>query len=310
MSKTESKADLLKRSIGGNVRESIGVRAGPPPAVPVGQPADPGERIRGARALPLEALVADPKQPRKAFDEAETEAMAETMRRHGQLQPARVFLRSDRLYQLICGERRLRAARLAGLQRLDCIILDREPTPSEILEEQLLENFCRADLAPMDEAEGLKAWLDNRPGTQQKDCAAHFGISQARVSKALARLDYPADLRDRLKAGEVGKSAALELAKIEDDAARENLTREVIAGKIDPEALQEKVRRTCGKPRRDQAATGFRVVPGGQVTDTKTWNVLDARVTVRFARGADPEEFVTALEAALTEARGDVRRVA
>src|SRR5262245_11248422 len=145
-----SKSEQILRQMGGNLAESIGVRNGPSrpilprpaEAVAGASPKDGFTRNRAAGEMLLENIVPDPDQPRKEFDPAAIERLAESIKAKGLLQPLRV--RWDHAlgkHVILVGERRYRAARLAGLTSVPCIFVEAEQlTEAEILEEQLIEN--------------------------------------------------------------------------------------------------------------------------------------------------------------------------
>jgi ParB family chromosome partitioning protein len=172
-----------------------------------------------ARVIPIDQIGNDPDQPRREFDPASIERLAESLKSRGQLQPILVRWDSGRnLYVILCGERRWRAAMLAGLPSLTCIVGDRPLSKGERRTVQLIENCCREDLAPVDQAEAMHALVVSE-GWTQAGLAGLLGITQSAVSKALALLELPPVLRGQVVLGALSASVARELAKIDDPTA-------------------------------------------------------------------------------------------
>src|SRR5689334_16279181 len=145
-----SKTDQILRQMGGNLAESIGIRSGPSPrvvpglkaVVPAASPKDGFSRQRAAGEMLLENIVPDPDQPRKEFDQASIERLAESIKAKGLLQPLRVRWNPVLgKHVILVGERRYRASLQAGLASVPCIFVEADGlTEAEILEEQLIEN--------------------------------------------------------------------------------------------------------------------------------------------------------------------------
>lgn len=142
--------------------------------------------------LPLQKVEPNAKQPRTQFDEVELEALAESIRVHGILQPLAVRAVGDGYYQIIAGERRWRAARLAGLSEVPVVVV--EADDKTVMELALVENLQRQDLNPMEEAEGYRA-LQEEYGMTQEEVAARVGKSRPAVANALRLLALPEEVR-------------------------------------------------------------------------------------------------------------------
>lgn len=167
--------------------------------------------------IALDRLEADPKQPRSEFDEEALDLLAASLRSHGQLQPIRVRYDEDRdRFVVICGERRLRAARRAGLPALVAQV-ELDPVERVQREVQLIENLVRADLTPMEEARAFND-LMLLTDMDAKTLAARLGVSPAKVSRSLALLELPADTQATVEAGEL-RGEALRAVVAEQRAA-------------------------------------------------------------------------------------------
>lgn len=142
--------------------------------------------------LPLQKVEPNAKQPRTQFDEVELESLAESIRVHGILQPLAVRAVGDGYYQIIAGERRWRAARLAGLSEVPVVVV--EADDQTVMELALVENLQRQDLNPMEEAEGYRVLQEDYRMTQE-EIAARVGKSRPAVANALRLLALPEDVR-------------------------------------------------------------------------------------------------------------------
>ena len=128
--------------------------------------------------LPLQKVEPNPDQPRHRFDEAELQALADSITEHGILQPLAVRAMDGGYYQIIAGERRWRAARLAGLKEVPVVVV--EADDKTVMELALIENLQRQDLNPMEEAEGYRV-LTEQYGLTQEEAAARVGKSRPAV---------------------------------------------------------------------------------------------------------------------------------
>jgi len=173
--------------------------------IPTGAPADetPSHRGTATSTAPFEVdvdrIVPNPQQPRRTFDEDKLRELAASMREHGILQPLLVTPRGDD-FELVAGERRLRAARLAGLHHVPVIV--REVDARESLKLALLENVQREDLNPVEEALGYRRLVDEFGMTQQ-DIAERLGKSRSAIANTLRLLQLPIEIQARIESGEI-----------------------------------------------------------------------------------------------------------
>jgi ParB family chromosome partitioning protein len=151
--------------------------------------------------IEVSRIEPDPEQPRRHFDEAETDELAVSLRQHGQLQPIRV--RWDvkaSVYRIVAGERRWRAAKKSGLSTLEAIIIDESTTLEAIRIEQVVENLQRSDLSKSDTARAYRSLMDAW-GITASELAGRLGVSQSTVSRGLAVLKLSDDERAKLDSG-------------------------------------------------------------------------------------------------------------
>jgi ParB family chromosome partitioning protein len=214
--------DRLKASLGGNIADSIRRdRGGPgaPPGHDGGRQGPPTDRYAGldrvrAYAIPVDRIEPDPGQPRREFGGEELGRLAASLKARGQLQPVRVRWDEGRgVYVILAGERRWRAAKLAGLEALSCVVQEGDLTEDERLMVQLVENALREDLKPVEQARAFRRLMDAR-GYSTRDLADELHVAQSSVVRALSLLGLPAEVQDRVDGGSLPATTASELARI------------------------------------------------------------------------------------------------
>jgi ParB family chromosome partitioning protein len=184
----------------------------------------------GVTHLAVDKLVANPGQPRKHFDETELRELADSIAEHGIIQPIIAADSGDGSYIIIAGERRTRAARLAGLDEVPVII--REYTDQKRLEISLIENIQRSDLNPIEEAAAYKNLMDYS-NISQEELAVKVGKSRSTVTNALRLLKLPAEvqksLENGLENGGISPGHARAILSVTDKALQEKLFKEIAA---------------------------------------------------------------------------------
>jgi len=167
---------------------------------------------RGVLELPLDRVERNPHQPRASFDETQLGELAASIAVHGILQPIVVRALADGGYQLVAGERRLRAARIAGLQTIPAIVRD-AGDGEDSLELALIENIQREDLNPIETAVAYRELID-RFGLTHEAVARQVGKSRVAVSNALRLLDLAPDTRQAIVDGRISEGHGRALAAI------------------------------------------------------------------------------------------------
>jgi ParB family transcriptional regulator, chromosome partitioning protein len=168
----------------------------------------------GTTEIAISQLDPNPDQPRRSFDAQALEALAESIRQAGVLQPLLVVENGAR-YRIVAGERRYRAARIAGLQSVPCIV--REMSEQERMEAALIENLQREDLNPIEEAAGIRALMEECGYTQEL-AAKRVGRSRPAVANLLRLLQLPESIQQMVKDGELSAGHARVLAGIPDES--------------------------------------------------------------------------------------------
>jgi len=179
--------------------------------------------------LPVDKLIANPGQPRKNFNETELQEMAESIKTYGVIQPIIAANTGDGAYIIIAGERRTRAARLAGLNVVPVII--REYTDQKRLEVSLIENIQRSALNPIEEAAAFKNLMDFS-NLSQEELALRMGKNRSTVANALRLLKLPVEIQKSIEDGKVSSGHARALLSVNNAAAREKLYREILANDV------------------------------------------------------------------------------
>jgi ParB family chromosome partitioning protein len=200
--------DVSKRRLGRGLAALIGEMDQP---VPVG---DTKPSVSPDRTLPIEFVSRSPKNPRRHFDEEELQDLAGSIRQHGIVQPVVVrTLEGGNRYEIIAGERRWRAAQLAGLVEIPVIIRDVDDRTA--LELAIVENVQRADLNPLEEALGYDQLIAEH-GYTQNDLGEIIGKSRSHVANSLRLLKLPEPVRDMLAEGSLSAGHARALVSTPD----------------------------------------------------------------------------------------------
>ncbi len=175
------------------------------------------------RRLPVEMIAPNPRQPRRDFDEEGLAALAGSLGEQGVLQPVLVRPRRDGSYELVAGERRWRAAKLAGLEEIPAIVREREDAAA--LEAALIENMAREDLNPIEEARACAALVEEL-GLTRQEIGRRVGRSRVAVSNLVRLLDLPDEAIELIREGTLSEGHGRALLLAEDHVARRTLARE------------------------------------------------------------------------------------
>ena len=199
---------------------------------------DPADRERlGVVELEIGVIRPNPDQPRKEFDEVRLEELALSIKEHGIVQPILVRKVGDG-YEIVAGERRWRAAQLAGLTKVPALV--REFSDAERMEIALIENLQREDLNPMEEAEAYRTLMESF-GLTQEALAQRLGRSRSQVANTLRLLQLPAQVQDEVRAGRLSMGHAKVLCGVEDPARVVALAEMVIAKGLSVRELEDEL---------------------------------------------------------------------
>ena len=237
----------------------------------------------GGRLLevPVSAIAANPRQPRTDFADEALAALARSIREVGVLQPVVVRPREGG-YELVAGERRLRAARLAGLATIPAVV--REGDDTESLREALIENIHREDLAPLELAAAFQELLEEL-GVTQETVAERLGYSRAHIANTIRLLSLPGDVQRLLAEGRIQAGHARALLALPDDEGRSAVALRVAAEGLSVRQVEDLVRRyTEAGERPARQASGRPADPMlGEVEELLS-EQLATRVKVSFGR--------------------------
>jgi ParB family transcriptional regulator, chromosome partitioning protein len=238
---------MTRKALGRGLEALIPTRttAAEPPPAPTAVADLPAA---GPLEVDIERIRPNRFQPRQNFDAAKLEELAESMRENGVLQPLLVAPRGDD-FELVAGERRWRAAKMAGLQKVPVVV--RDVDGREALRLSILENVQREDLNPLEEAHGYQRLLDEF-GMTQEEIGARLGKSRSAVSNALRLLHLPAELQQRIQTGELTPGharALLGAATQEEQAALAALVRDQKLSVRETEAAAQERRGTTVRTR-------------------------------------------------------------
>jgi ParB family chromosome partitioning protein len=210
------------------------------------------EEGAGLVEVPVGAVAPNPRQPRTNFDDETLRSLAASIREVGVLQPI-VVRRSGEVYELIAGERRLRAAKLAGLATVPVIL--RDSGDADTLREALIENIHRDDLGPIELAEAFRELLEEL-GLKQETLAERLGVSRSHIANTIRLLQLPADVQQLLADGRIQAGHGRALLSLNDAEAQTSLALRAAAEELSVRDVEELVRRYIDQPpsAREQSA--------------------------------------------------------
>jgi ParB family transcriptional regulator, chromosome partitioning protein len=205
---------------------------------------EPATEEGDLRHIPLDLVAPNPRQPRRSFDQASLQALAESVRERGIVQPVLVRPVPGGTYELVAGERRWRAAQIAGMESVPALVRPRED--SAALEIALIENMAREDLNPVEEARACAALVEEL-GLTREDVGRRVGRSRVAVSNLLRLLDLPDEILELLEAGELTEGHGRALLLAEDHGERRRLGREAAREGWTVRVLEAKAREANGQ---------------------------------------------------------------
>lgn len=229
----------------------------------------------------VDSIEKNPHQPRKTFDDDDLSSLSDSIRNHGVLQPLVVRQVGDR-YQLIAGERRLRAAQTAGLRIVPVTVVNFND--QESFEAALVENIQRTDLNPIEKAQGFKEYLTRYQMTHEQ-LASRLGLGRATITNLVALLDLPTDLQDSVRVGQLSVGHAKVLKGIPDVARQQAVAREIIARGLSVHATEAFAKQLATEEKEPAAAAE----PGERNGADKTAHVTSIEDELRQKLGVKVE---------------------
>ena len=187
---------------------------------------EPNQEKSAYQLLPLHKIEPNPEQPRRDFDEQELEALSESISIHGLIQPLTVRQMASGYYQIIAGERRWRASRMAGLAEVPAVIV--EADDKKAMELALIENLQRQDLNAVEEALGYQS-LMTEYGMTQEEAAQRVGKSRSAVANALRLLNLGSEIQEKIRSGQLSAGHARAIAALKTEKLQKEVAQKVAA---------------------------------------------------------------------------------
>lgn len=198
-----------------------------------------GEKVKdGVRIIKIDSIETNPDQPRTRFDQAALQELAASIKNYGVIQPILVTELGDGKYELIAGERRMRASMLAGLSTIPCIV--KSFTESDRAEIALIENLQREDLNPVEEAKAYRALMD-KSGMTQEELANKLGKSRPAIANSLRLLTLSPNVLELVEAGRLSAGHARTLAVIKDQKVQGSYAKAAADKKMSVRQLERMV---------------------------------------------------------------------
>lgn len=259
--------------------------------------------------IPVDSVRPNPRQPRQVFDEDELEELQQSIRQIGVLQPVvvRPLGGDPATYELVMGERRWRATRMAGLDSIPAIV--RETDESDLLRDALLENLHRSQLNPLEEAAAYQQLLEDF-GCTHEELAERIGRSRPQISNTLRLLKLPPLVQRRVASGVLSAGHARALLGLQDAAAMERLAQRIVAEGLSVRAVEEivllgeddapspRAPRAARQPEPDLEQAAARLADRLDTRVKITMGKRRGRMTVEFATREDLERILDLLGAA------------
>jgi ParB family transcriptional regulator, chromosome partitioning protein len=240
------------------------------------------EEGTGLLEIPVEAVAPNPRQPRTSFEDEALESLALSIQEVGVLQPI-VVRKAGNGFELIAGERRLRAARIAGLATVPAVI--RESDDTESLREALIENIHREDLNPIELAEAFRELLDEL-GLRQETLAERLGMSRSHIANTIRLLQLPAEVQQLVAEGKIQAGHGRTLLSLGDAEAQRTLATRIAAEDLSVREVEELVRNYLEHPASHAAAAQVpepRENPLAEVEEILS-EQLATRVTIQMGK--------------------------
>ena len=231
----------------------------------------------GLLEVPVNAVSPNPKQPRTRFDDEAISALATSIREVGILQPI-VVRKAGAGYELIAGERRLRAAKLAGLATIPVVF--RETDDADTLREALIENIHREDLGPIELAEAFRQLLEEL-GLKQEELADRVGVSRSHIANTIRLLQLPIDVQQLLTDGKLQAGHARTLLTLGDAEAQNALALRTVAEDLSVREVEELVRRYVDAPAEKPGKTAAADAPPTDTTLSEVEEILSEQLATR-----------------------------
>ncbi len=231
----------------------------------------------GLLEVPVNAVSPNPKQPRTRFDDEAIGSLASSIREVGILQPI-VVRKAGAGYELIAGERRLRAAKIAGLATIPVVVRDTDD--ADTLREALIENIHREDLGPIELAEAFRQLLEEL-GLKQEELAERVGVSRSHIANTIRLLQLPIDVQQLLTDGKLQAGHARALLTLGDAEAQNTLALRTVAEDLTVRDVEDLVRRYVDGPAEKPEKAAVADPPPTDTTMSEVEEILSEQLATR-----------------------------
>ncbi|MGY1803233.1 ParB/RepB/Spo0J family partition protein [Blastococcus sp. SYSU D00922] len=238
----------------------------------------PGAQLR---EVEVTSVVPNPKQPRQVFDDEALEELTHSVKEFGLLQPIVVRENGDGAYELIMGERRLRAARAAGLDTVPAIV--RDTTDDAMLRDALLENIHRVQLNPLEEAAAYQQLLEEF-GATHEELANRIGRSRSQVTNTIRLMKLPVKVQTRVAAGVISAGHARALLGLPDPEAQDALATRIVAEGMSVRATEEAVAMAAAERPTAKRRTRNITAPGVEELGSRLSDRFETKVKIQIGR--------------------------
>jgi ParB family chromosome partitioning protein len=245
----------------------------------------------GHNRVPIEQIDHNPYQPRKTFEDEELATLSESIRTHGILQPLVVRPVGER-YQLIAGERRLRAAEAAGFADVPVHVVDFND--QQVLEAALVENIQRTDLNPIEKAQGFEDYLQRFHMTHEH-LAARLGLDRSTVTNLVRLLELPPEVQTAVRVGQISAGHARALLAVTDRERQLSLCKEIIARGHSVRTTEALVKEQKSEPTQASGRAAPEKTTHVQSIEDELRQTLAMRVEIRL-KGKDRGQIILAFE--------------
>jgi ParB family chromosome partitioning protein len=234
--------------------------------------------VAGRLEVDIESIRPNPKQPRSIFDDSELSELAASIKEIGILQPPVVRKVGENQYELIMGERRLRASKLAGLSRIPVII--RETSDNELLREALIENIHRSNLNALEEAAAYNQMLSDF-GLTHDELAQRVGKSRPVITNTLRLLNLPPSVQKKLASGAISAGHARALLGLTDPNEIERIANKIVSEGLSVRSTEELILVSGGGKKSSSKKSGASSLGKYQELEEKMGDALDTRVKIK-----------------------------
>ncbi|WP_422446265.1 ParB/RepB/Spo0J family partition protein [Thermoanaerobacterium sp. DL9XJH110] len=227
--------------------------------------------------IPLKEIFANQNQPRKNFDEDKLKELAESMKEHGVLQPV-ILRKKTKGYELVAGERRWRAAKMAGLEKIPAIV--KELSDADVMEIALIENLQREDLNPLEEAMAYKQLMDEF-GMTQEELSKRVGKSRSQIANTVRLLNLEKEIKDLIADEKLTAGHARALLAVEDKNERIKLAKKISEENLSVRQIEEIVKVKSSKKNADKNRRNQDINPAFLDISEKLQGILGTRVKIK-----------------------------